>query len=857
MEKRKIVLTILTLLVTVNLFSQKVVRGVVLNAGNRKPVAGAQIINRKNNTGTVTGSDGHFKLAITGNQASLQVQALGYRKKEIVVNPEENSVVTILLSPLSYSLNQITVSAGLVQNERQPVSTTDIPSRTIRNELSDNPLPMVFNNDPSVFTVRNGGGSGDAKLSLRGFEQENVAVLLNGIPINGAENGLMYWSNWLGLTGVIAAVQIQKGPGYANIASNAVGGSINIITDNVAAQKGGCAALQTTSYGNTKVNVSYNSGMRGKKWQWAGAFSGFAGPGYIPTTPMRGFSYFLTAKKVINAKNSLSFTLLGAPQYHEQRTLKLTENEIDRYGFDYNKNWGWYNGKKRNASANFYHKPFFMANHNLEAGKGLKLTNTFYFSYGTGGGKWSESFNYAPSIFEYRDDQGQIDWETIVNNNRNNNDVFVLENGDTVTGFSKNVQTNFLASHVETGLLGTVQYTLTRRLVLTAGIHYRYFRSFLREEISDLLGGRFFIEDYSWSLAGVSGRNQIMYPGDIIKVNNHSVINLINCYARINYANENIQWFLGIKGSNNWYKRIDNYNYTNNPASKTISKPGIDIRTGIGFNTSGNIHSIYVNGAYITKAPYFKYVFGNFTNTPVQNIRNEHFATAEAGYKLMLPGFKLKLSGYYTVWDNVSMLTNEYVQLENNELSRAMINGLKSRHEGIELEITYKFNDFFSFGALASVADYRWMNDVTAKLINNNNVITDTVNVCVKGVHVGGTAQQKAGLYARLRFFKLINLKVEGFYFNNLYASFNPVNRNIEGDYSNSYRFPPYWVINSYLQIPFRVAGYNVMAGINGFNLLDKRYIETGEDGAGHTINTFKGFWSFGRTFNFLVRIYF
>src|SRR5690606_41594748 len=67
-------------------------------------------------------------------------------------------------------------------------------------------------------------------MRVRGFEQDNTAFLLNGQPINGMEDGLMYWSNWSGLNDIATGVQIQRGLGSSKLAISSVGGTINFVT---------------------------------------------------------------------------------------------------------------------------------------------------------------------------------------------------------------------------------------------------------------------------------------------------------------------------------------------------------------------------------------------------------------------------------------------------------------------------------------------------------------------------------------------------------------------------------------------------------------------------------------------------
>ncbi|MCF6170532.1 MAG: TonB-dependent receptor [Bacteroidales bacterium] len=854
--KRKSLIIISLFLISQMAFSQFTVSGKLVDQQSNKAVAFAHIIQEDSSKGSTSNESGEFVIRLAKQKGALHIQALGYKPESIFykVSHGKLHLGSVFLSPQAYTLDEITVTSGLVTNSQSPVTVSTVGAKTIRTQLGDLPLPLILQNTPGVYSIRNGGGSGDAEMSIRGFSQENVSILLNGIPINGMENGLVYWSNWLGLSDAAVEIQVQKGPGVANMATNAVGGSVNIITEPAKKEKGGALVYQLTSYGNQKFSLALNSGKMKNGWSVSFLGSHTRGPGYIDATYVSGWSYFLALSKQINPKNKLTISLLGAPQRHGQRTLKLSNEEHELRGNLFNKDWGTYKGQINNASENFYHKPFLSVNHYLRLGENKKLANSIYVSYGSGGGKWSESFNYAPSIFAYRDPSVQIDWPAIYQNNASHEGQYELENGEVVNGYSLNVQTNFLASHIQAGFLSTYEQELSPHLKLVAGFHYRYLNSFLREEISDLLGGGFFIEDYGWAVDGVAGRPQIKTTGDIIKVNNNSIIHFVNAYAQLLYSSKKTQAYFSVNGNNNLYRRIDRYNYVSNTESERIIRPGFDVRGGFSF-LPGIRHTLFINGAFISKAPYFKFVFGNFTNVPVQNLKNENVQTVEVGYRLKKPKLETKINAYYTFWNNVSLLSNEYVQLENNTQTRAMVNGLNAIHKGIEGEVKYMLNNQIQFGGIFSLGNYRWQNNVEAQLFNNNNVAVDTLKVFAKGLFVGGTAQQQFGLSGNFRFFRFVSLRVEWLVYNNLYASFNPTQRNKPDDRPQAFRIPSYNLLNLYLSIPFKIGRTSALVQLSGYNLLNSIHILNGEDGEGHDRDTFRGFWSFGRNFNLTLKI--
>ncbi|NQU33459.1 MAG: TonB-dependent receptor, partial [Bacteroidetes bacterium] len=342
----------------------------------------------------------------------------------------------------------------------------------------------------------------------------------------------------------------------------------------------------------------------------------------------------------------------------------------------------------------------------------------------------------------------------------------------------------------------------------------------------------------------------------IIKVDNNSIINFASAWAQLVYNTDRINTYISATSNNNWYKRVDRFNYIDNTDSEVVYKPGFDLRAGFLWNAN-EFQNIYINGSYISRAPYFKYVFGNYTNVVVKDLKNETARSLEIGYRLNWKNTHLNLSAYVTNRDNVSMLSNEYVQLENKDQTRAMVNGLKSINKGIEIEFKMDVNRNLKFGGWASIGDFSWQNNVNASLFNDNNVAVDTVNVFAEGLYIGGTAQNQAGLFAELVILKTLYLTTEFQYFDKLYADFDPTSRSNPSDLSQPFQLPAYGIINAYLSFPFSIDSYHGRLQINAYNILDKKYIVLGEDGVDHNLETFRGFWSFGRNLTFSLKFNF
>ena len=105
-------------------------------------------------------------------------------------------VATFTLTADNASLDEVQVVATQAQERETPVAFAAVSEVKLRETLSNRDLPMILNETPGVYATQKGGGSGDSRINVRGFDQRNVAVPINGVPVNDMENGNVFWSNW-------------------------------------------------------------------------------------------------------------------------------------------------------------------------------------------------------------------------------------------------------------------------------------------------------------------------------------------------------------------------------------------------------------------------------------------------------------------------------------------------------------------------------------------------------------------------------------------------------------------------------------------------------------------------------------
>jgi len=758
-------------------------------------------------------------------------------------------------------LDGVTISARIANANRSSLRLTDISQETIRKRATGNTFPELIRNVPGVYSTSETGSFGDAKINIRGFKQENISILLNGIPISGLTSGSMYWNNWMGLADATASIQIQKGIGNSMLADNSVGGTINIVTLQPAAKASSEFGMSHTGYGTNSAFVNVCSGDLGRGWSFNLMGSHNWGSSFVEKTGLSTWSYLATIIKRINDRNSLNFTALGSPEQHEQRSSRLSYDEIEKYGVGYSKNWGWYtdengNRSSRTLSRNTYFKPYFTLTHtydNREGNVGICLVNSVYAAFANGGGFYTEST--GKRIASFLSEEGHIDWNAVYDYNRNTL-------SDSYGKRAQNIMSDYLAGHVQAGLKSSAMFNIGEDITVDAGLHGQMYKTWEEEKITDLLGADYWYEDYEKkSLAGLMGRDPIKKVGDNVRTHNGRDQYYGTVYAIATYnpaGAERTVATLGVSLGGTALRRWDLYNYSEeNKFSDWTSKASASVKAGILQKLSPS-SSIYANAAAYSRAPYSNVFFSNGNNSVSKNISNEKNFLLESGYRLVDRRLSLEATVYGAYWKDKSILSSAYKSLDEDPC-KFMIKGLDAIHYGAELNASYNESKDIRVSAFASVGEWRWKNDVDATIYDPYTMQpVSTVRVYADNLHVGDAPQTQLGMEVEASLSSLVKglaFNADWNYNDRLWADFDPITRTNESDRSDSYRIPSYHLVNMGLTYcgTMGKTAFTIFANVR--NLTDALYIERSKDGASHDSATFTGYWGNRRNFNLGIRI--
>lgn len=234
---------------SVSAFAQTTtVKGQLVDSETGEPLVGAAVIVEGLSQGSVTDIDGYFKQSVAAN-STLVFKYVGYKdlKQKITRKGASVDLGIIKMHPDAVMLNDVVITSSVAIARKTPVAVSTVAPVFIEEKLGTKEFPEILKSTPGVYATKQGGGFGDSRINMRGFESENIAVMINGVPMNDMEWGGVYWSNWAGLSDVTRSMQTQRGLGASKVSAPSVGGSINIVTNSVEAKKGG-----SVSYANGK-----------------------------------------------------------------------------------------------------------------------------------------------------------------------------------------------------------------------------------------------------------------------------------------------------------------------------------------------------------------------------------------------------------------------------------------------------------------------------------------------------------------------------------------------------------------------------------------------------------------------------
>ena len=651
---------------------------------------------------------------------------------------------------------------------------------------------------------------GPARFRQRGYDSRNNKVLMNGVEVNKIYDGRPQWSNWGGLNDVLRNREYSIGLEKSRSNFGGINGSTNFILRTSLYQKGLRVSYSSTntSYTN-RVLATYSTNYN--NWDFTFSVSRrWAEQGHFEGTFYDANSFFVGIENKINDSHSINFTGIYASN-RRGKSSPNTQEVYDLQSENYNSYWGWQNGSRRNSRVKKLDEPIFLLTHYWDISPKSNLETSLFYQTGSMGNSrlnYSNGPNPDPSYyrklpsfylrnfgdrpelytlsgenFKNNSDYYQVDWERMyeVNlNNSKNKSIYMLYEDrvdDNLFQFNSVLNTN-----------------VSENLDIDLGINYKNLTSLNFANSIDLLGGSYYVDVDSYR-RGDEAQNDLNQPDRVItedeafKYNFEINSESINLFSNIEFNYKKLSLNITPKVSYYTIQRDGKFRngvYPENSYGKGEKKEFLNgsIKSNLEYKITGR-HILRFSGAYISRPPTIRNSFSNSreNNNFVEGIGDENIYSSEATYFMNLEPIKLKLTGYYSRFQNMNEISFFFAQglsglEESSDFVSEIMTGSSRDHYGIEFGVESKISSTLKASAGVALGEYVYTNNPNLYLTSDDiRGTADYGTTYIENYKVPGTPQRGYSLGLEYRNPNYWFVSANGNYLSNNYIDISPIIR--------------------------------------------------------------------------------
>ena len=728
---KTIVLIVLFLLCHTSMYSQNVIRGIIIDNNSEKPLSEVLISIKNTIFTTKTDLNGAFHIkALSKGNYILEIKFNGFETQNLPLELSNNTIdlgVILLFKDFTdeLDLSIITISDDELNND---ASAADNISGLLQASKDIFLRTAAFEFSSSFFKVK-------------GLDSGNGKVLINGIQMNKVYDGRAQWSNWGGLNDVLRNQEFSNGLAASNVTFGGILGATNMNT-RASLQRPGTRFSYSSSNRSYvhRAMATHTTGISKNGWAMTFSASRRAGTeGFNDGTSYNAYSVFTSIEKKINDHHSINFTGIFTPN-RRGKSSPNTQEVFDLKGIEYNEYWGDLNGRKLNSRIKEVVEPILMLNHYWDISKNATLQTNASYQFGkignsrldfNGGANPSPTYYQTlPSYFLRRNDlsrayisqenfvnKGQLDWYRIFDANRTNtnaglNNAYVLyedRNDD------KQITVNTIYN-----------LEINNHISINGKVEYKQLRSHNFAEVIDLLGGSGYLDINNFADSEAQMQNDVLNPnrivgvGDAFRYNFNLSSDLINAFLQAQFKYSKIDFFGAVKVSQVTNQRegfYKNGRFENNSlgASEKINFTNYGAKAGATYKINGR-NLIDVNVAYVTQAPTLRNSFSNSreNNNIVDNLQSEKVFSADASYIRRSPIITARATAYYTSIQDateISFYFGDGVGGDNTAFVQEIVTGIAKRQLGLELGLEAQVTSTIKLKGAAAIGSFVYANN--------------------------------------------------------------------------------------------------------------------------------------------------
>lgn len=648
----------------------------------------------------------------------------------------------------------------------------------------------------------------------RGVDNRYEDISFNGVSMSDPIDGVVDPIQWGGLSDITRRPsEVSDYLSFSKYSFANLAGSLYYDTK---ASNFNKEASITYSYLNrnykNRLLASYASGLFPSGWAFALSVSKRSGSdGVIQGIEQDSYAYFGSVEKKLSDRFSINFTAFGAPTQRDTYSAN-TKEVYDLMGKNYNAYWGFDGGKNRSARTRNSFMPVFQLQFYNGVGESSNWNNTLSYQYGRDAQSrlsWRNAPNPYPTYYtnlpsyyrtinappgdldlleqRWNEDNSfnQINWQALRTENQNH-----LEEGAQymVVEDVRDIKNFNFASHFDT--------KLTDFWNLNLNLNYQNFTSKHYQEINDLLGAEFALNQYASNghdNYDSSNQNTRLTVGDHYKYDylffkNKASFNL-STDAELNKWNVMASVFINYTSSQRKGNYLNPYYSNSKGLSKRIENLDAGVKARVSYKLNPRSQLSY-NAMLYSAAPTLTDLFVNprLSNLETPEIRNQVVSSNELRYNYSSQALRIRMSGFWSDVKNGTEVSRFYTDLysqgtKNNTESYVteILSGVEKRYKGIEVGIEARIIPNLKLFAISSLGEYTIENNPTVLLTTENETSAqgyqDLGPAQIKDYKLAGSPQTAATLGFRYSNKKLWWLGGSANFFADHYMDFYAANR--------------------------------------------------------------------------------
>ncbi len=865
------------------------VTGKVTDASSGSGLAGANVMVDGTSLGGAADANGMYHITnVPNGTVTITASMIGYEKMSKAVTVSGMVSVNFALASSTLQMSALEVLASRA-GENTPVAYTNISKEDMVIRLGSQDIPMILNTTPSVYATMGGGGAGDARINVRGFNQRNVAVMINGVPQNDMENGWVYWSNWDGVGDATSSIQMQRGLSAVNLATPSIGGTMNIITDPTGHKTGGKFKQEVGAGGFMKTTLNYNTGLIADQYALSGTIVRKTGDGIIDYTWTDAWAYYFGASYAYDSKNRFELYAIGAPQRHGQNLYKQNIATYDQnfakdvQGYDeaafatgakyddeagrtFNQNaapvsasytgkqyWYMYGDRTTdrhdpnyiNERENYFHKPLVNLNHYLTINDQMRLSTVLYWSGGSGGGTGTYGSVYTRDAegnlgddnykYYYGGNPWTRDWDATIAMNAADAGTYYVDMSAKTKGDQQSVGIlrNSVNRQWTLGAISKLNYDYSNEIKLQFGIDWRTAGIEHAREVRDLLGGEYYID---FADANVPNGKEVRL-GDIIAYHNETTVDWFGFFGQGNYTSGPLSAYGMLGWSSIKYSYQDHFTVAD-AVVEADPISAMQFKGGAMYALNENI-SVFANAGIVEKAPIMDNVI-NLDGYVASDPANEKFKSFETGLSFTSGNVAVKTNYYNTYWEDRNLTKSVTPgQGSSGDTDIIYLRGVNQVHTGIEMELAVQLNSKLRLDAAISLGDWSFDGDAEGTYTDytDTSTVQTDYSYALDGLYVGDMPQTSYALGFSFNPFDGLRAQLLYNMYDNNYADWSPDAREYDGtdddaDRAQVWEAPKYskMDLHLYYDLPLDAGGSDVQLFCHIFNLTDEVYVQDAVD---------------------------